>query len=58
MLRYFTEYKLEQILRKLNENADALARLVSAIDSELGWPILIELLNEPSTNIIEQVLAI
>lgn len=53
MLGYFLEYKLEQIPRELNKNADNLARLAFATNSKLGWLILIELLSKPSTNVME-----
>lgn len=49
---------MEQIPKKLNKNVDALARHASAIYSELSRLILIELLNEPSTNVTKQVLTI
>lgn len=52
------EYKLEQIPRKLNENTDTLVRLVFATYSKLRCLIPVKLLNEPSTNIPEQLLAI
>lgn len=55
---YFIEYKLEQIPKELNENADALAKLAFATDSEFSHLIPVELLNEPSINFIEQVLTI
>lgn len=56
--RYCTEYKLEQILRELNKNANALARMASMTDFELSQLILVELLNKGNTIIMEQVLAI
>lgn len=44
----FEEAKFEQIPRELNSNADTLARLTSASDSELTRLIPVEFLPEPS----------
>lgn len=52
------EYKLEQIPREVNEDTETLTRLACATDSKHERLILVELQNEPSTNISEQVLAI
>lgn len=58
LLGYFKELKPKQIPREMNEDVDTIAILASATNSELRRLILVELLNKPSTHILEQVLAI
>ncbi|KAL6183847.1 hypothetical protein ACLB2K_045257 [Fragaria x ananassa] len=48
LLSCFTSYDIVQIPREQNERADALARLASAIDRNMGKNTLIKYLNKPS----------
>ncbi|KAM1074978.1 hypothetical protein ACFX2B_019652 [Malus domestica] len=52
LLRHFY-YQITQIPRAANSNADALARLASAVEDKIGRKIQVELLAAPSTMVAE-----
>ena len=58
MLSAFSSYKIQQVSRAQNTQVDALARLACTKDDELLEVILVEFLNEPSIQSINQPLTI
>ncbi|XP_004301972.1 PREDICTED: uncharacterized protein LOC101291061 [Fragaria vesca subsp. vesca] len=58
LLSCFTSYDVVQIPREQNERADALARLASAIDCNVGKHIPIEYMNKPSIEEEQETLQI
>ncbi|XP_021811720.1 uncharacterized protein LOC110754904 [Prunus avium] len=53
LLHHFTAYQVQQIPRSENSHADALSRLASAIDDNIGRHVPIEVLTRRSTTDLE-----
>lgn len=48
LLVELTKYEIHQVSRSKNTNADALAKLASAYETDLARPVPVEILNEHS----------